>query len=100
MIFGLFSYQPRIENEDVLTVLGLFIGAVLVNSPVIAAGYFLYHFARNLQLALAMTDQEALETAFKQFQRTILTVGLFAVLWILMTLYQTYYYLNYFVLSE
>lgn len=100
IIFGFFSYQPRLENEDAFTALGLFIGAVLVNSPVIAAGYFLYHYARNLQLAFAMTDQDALETAFKQFQRTILTVGLLAFLWILLTLYQTYYYLNYLVLSE
>jgi len=37
VIFGLFSYQPQIENEDVFTVLGLFIGAVLVNSPSIQA---------------------------------------------------------------
>lgn len=95
-LISLMGYRSMMGSEGGLTTLGLMVGALLVYSPVFALGYWLQRFGRQLQAALMMTDQVALENAFVQLYRTMLAAGLVAFFWVLLMINNTYITLDFY----
>lgn len=90
------GYLLMTGTQNGQTVIGLMLGTLLIYSPVFALGYFLHRFGSQLQSALIMTDQDALENAYLQLHRTMLAGALVAVFWVLLMLNHTYLTLNFY----
>lgn len=93
---SLTGYQSMMGSEGGLTMLGMIFSVLLIYSPVFALGYFIHGFGRQLQTALTMSDQGALENAFTHLYRTMLAGTLVAFFWVLLMLNHTYITLNFY----
>lgn len=82
----------RLYPDELLYQVGALLSTTLLYSPLIALGYFVFDFSRQLSLALQQTDQAALGRAYLSLHRAVLIGTLVAVLMALTFLYRIYFY--------
>lgn len=87
--FGWLLYQQfqifMTDTPQQLLQFAIFLGSVLLYSPIIILGYFGFQFGHQLKRALQLQDQLLLEKAFQHLYRFILTALVLALLWVLYT---------------